>query len=99
YLRKLAEERGRDPDGIKIAARVGHKILAEPNPDCPRMLIGTADQVVDQIKRYQEAGVSHFVIDLFYRAPEIQNATIDDVITAIERLATEIRPRVQSAAV
>jgi hypothetical protein len=54
----------------------------------PRSLFtGTPVQIVETLRRYQELGIQNFRCDF-------PSASIDGVLQAMERFATEVRPQV-----
>jgi hypothetical protein len=53
----------------------------------PAPLSGTAQQMIDTIKRYEDAGVSHIVLGIRGRDPET-------MLTTARRFADEVRPNV-----
>ncbi len=100
-LRRLAERAGRDPDSIQIAARHPMKIMERtpapttataPSVGAPAVwpLVDTAERVAETVNRFQEAGVSHLVMDTFYSIPELHQETVDSVLVTMERFAQNV---------
>ena len=91
-LKRMAEAAGRDPGELGIAPRIPTKIVSdeslctEVNP-----LLGTAQQVIDNVGRFRDAGVTSFVIDTF-SIPELYGETADDIYNTMERFAAEVVP-------
>ena len=103
-LRRLAERAGRDAQSIQIAARHPMKIMertpepttaATPSVGAPAVwsLVDTVERVAEAVHRFQEAGVSHLVMDTFYSIPELHQETVDSVLTTMERFARSIIPQ------
>jgi probable F420-dependent oxidoreductase len=86
-LRALARQAGRDPQRITLA--MGSSIQFTDGPIAgPRSLFtGTPVQIVETLRRYQELGIQNFRCDF-------PSASIDGVLQAMERFATEVRPQV-----
>jgi alkanesulfonate monooxygenase SsuD/methylene tetrahydromethanopterin reductase-like flavin-dependent oxidoreductase (luciferase family) len=53
----------------------------------PTPLSGTAQEIIDNIRRYEDAGVSHIVLGIRGREPE-------EMIRTIRRFVDEVRPKV-----
>ena len=91
-LRRMAEAAGRDPNDFGIAPRIPTKLVTDEslctdvNP-----LLGTPQQVIDNVGRFRDAGVTSFVIDTF-SIPELYGETFDDVYNTMERFAAEVVP-------
>ncbi|MDP6548600.1 MAG: LLM class F420-dependent oxidoreductase [Dehalococcoidia bacterium] len=92
-LRGMAERAGRDPQEIGIAVRQPMKVVSDPAeaPDS-WLLFGTAEQVIDGVGRFAEAGVGHFVLDTFYSIPELWGETEETMLETMERFATTVMP-------
>ena len=87
-LERLGEEVGRDPSELELSVARG---LIPPGregesfiPD-RRMLGGSADEIVEELGRYAEAGVSLVLIQLSLLAPLVPEA--------LEWVAAEVLPR------
>lgn len=91
-LRRMAEAAGRDPDDFGIAPRIPTKLVTDEsictdvNP-----LLGTPQQVIDNVGRFRDAGVTSFVIDTF-SIPELYGETAEDIFNTMERFAAEVVP-------
>jgi probable F420-dependent oxidoreductase len=72
-VRRHAQEAGRDPASVALTARANVRL------DDP-------DRAVEQIRAYQEAGVSHLVLEVF--APDLDRSR-----ALLEVLAREVRPQ------
>lgn len=93
-LREMTAQAGRDPSALTIALRVPLSlgVPQRGGPDAPpgekrRPLTGNADEIVEDIGRYAEAGVSHMVLDYL-------GTRLEEFEEAIERFAAEVRPKV-----
>jgi alkanesulfonate monooxygenase SsuD/methylene tetrahydromethanopterin reductase-like flavin-dependent oxidoreductase (luciferase family) len=56
------------------------------------LLFGTAEQVIDGVGRFAEAGVGHFVLDTFYSIPELWGESVETMLETMERFATMVMP-------
>jgi hypothetical protein len=83
--RMLAEE-GRKPEAVQLAAKLPIVFRDEPAGADEPPTIGKPRAIVDALKRYQELGSSHFVLDVL---PERRQVALD----TMERFAQEVRPK------
>ena len=88
-----ARRAGRDPKSIALTIRVpmevrGRNAKAAAGDRPPFQ--GTADEIADDIRRYQALGVSHFVFD--HTVQELRA-----VLANIERFASDVRPKLTRA--
>jgi probable F420-dependent oxidoreductase len=85
-LRAFAQQAGRDPRRITLA--MGSSIqFTDGAATGPRSLFtGTSAQIVDTLRRYQELGIQNFRCDF-------PSLSIDGLLQAMERFATEVRPQ------
>ena len=85
-LRAFAQQAGRDPRRITLA--MGSSIqFTDGAATGPRSLFtGTSAQIVDTLRRYQELGIQNFRCDF-------PSLSIDVLLQAMERFATEVRPQ------
>ena len=84
-IRRLAEEAGRDPDGITLAHQMRYLINDEPYPEAPPG-VGSVRKIADDIKRFEEIGVQHIEL-----APP-PGPTTAAIVTQVRRFAEEVRP-------
>ena len=84
-LGDLCEEYGRARDAVKIGVKVQLEFTGQPTAEGQFPTQGRAQDIVDAIRRYQDAGVEHLVFDV---APEKREVLLD----TIERFADEVRP-------
>ena len=92
-LRKLAKARGRDPKVIDISARVPLRVVTNGKIPEPRpLLVGTPEQVVADIGRYKEAGVTGFMFDTYYGNPAVNDQDLKGVLATLEAFAEKVRP-------
>jgi probable F420-dependent oxidoreductase len=88
-LERLCREAGRDPASLSISTRVNNVAFGDSGDTVgrPSPLSGTAQQIIDTIKRYADAGVSHIVLGIRGRDAEAMCDTA-------RRFADEVRPHV-----
>ncbi|HSF31299.1 MAG TPA: LLM class F420-dependent oxidoreductase [Candidatus Tectomicrobia bacterium] len=86
-LRAFAQQAGRDPQRLTLA--MGSSIqFTDGAATGPRSLFtGTPAQIIEAIQRYQELGMQNFRCDF-------PSASIDGLLHAMERFASEVRPKV-----
>jgi probable F420-dependent oxidoreductase len=86
HLRAFAQQAGRDPQRITLA--MGSSIqFTDGAATGPRSLFtGTPAQIVETLRRYQELGIQNFRCDF-------PSLSIDGLLQAMERFATEVRPQ------
>lgn len=91
-----AQEAGRDPDRLDFAYSVNwyNDQDAERLPTGERRpLTGRPDQIADDIKRYEELGVRHMMVNLVTRYCN-QGSAIQPSLERMERFATKVMPHV-----
>jgi probable F420-dependent oxidoreductase len=87
-LEAMAAKAGRDLATLDITLLRPMQILDRPADGPRRALIGTAEQVAEDIRAYEQVGVSHLVLGF--------RTTIgQEMLQQIERFAAEVRPRLQ----
>lgn len=88
-LRQLCAEAGRDPATLSISTRVNNVAFGETGDTTgrPSPLSGTPQQMIDAIKRYEDAGVHHIVLGIRGRDTEAMLATA-------RRFVDEVRSKV-----
>lgn len=89
-----AQRAGRDPGAITLSFRVPMEVWpkrAKPPAGDRKPFIGTAEQVMTDIRQYQAHGVTHFVFD-----SAVQD--LKHMLTNLERFAEEVLPKVKRAA-
>jgi probable F420-dependent oxidoreductase len=84
-FRRVADRLGRDPQSVEISLLRPMQII--DRADAHRPLIGTPEQIADDIRVYQKLGVSHLVF-------AFRSSTAAEAVETIERFATQIRPLV-----
>lgn len=85
-FQRVAERVGRDPKTVELSLLRPMQILdrsAEPR----RPLIGTPEQIAEDIRDYQKLGVRHLVFSFRTR-------NLSEILDTIERFATQVRPLV-----
>jgi probable F420-dependent oxidoreductase len=83
-VRRAATEAGRDPSALRIVCRGSFNVTAERLGDGRRALWGTIDQIREDARRYEDAGVT----ELFFE-PNFQpgGGALDRALGAMEALA------------
>jgi probable F420-dependent oxidoreductase len=83
-VRRAATGAGRDPAALRIVCRGSYHVTAEPLPADRRALWGSLDQIRDDIRRYEAAGVTELFLE-----PNFQpgGPVLDRVLAAMEALA------------
>ena len=84
-LGRLCQEAGRNPDEVKISLRGMFRFADDQGTD-RNPLHGNTQQMTDDLRRYQEAGVDHIIMVPLGRTDE-------ELIEAIERIAKDVRPK------
>ena len=88
-LRRLCREVGRDPDSVEIASQVSNVGFGDAVPDANGLgipLSGTPQQMLDTLRRYEDAGVKHLVLGM-------SRTNIEEMVRTTERFADEVRAR------
>jgi probable F420-dependent oxidoreductase len=85
-LTAMAAKAGRDPATLEITLLRPFQILDRPTGEPRRPLIGSAEQVAEDIRAYERLGVRHLVFGF---------RTTDGpaMLEQVERFAAEVRPR------
>ncbi len=93
-FKKLAKARGRDPKALQITARAPLRVVTTGKIPEPRpLLVGAPEQIVEDIARYKEAGVTGFMFDTYYGNPAVNGQDLNGVLTTLEAFAQKVRPR------
>ncbi len=91
---ELAASRGQDASSLWVLARVPLRVYSDGRPPEPRpLLVGTPEQIVEDIGRYKEAGVTGFMFDTFYGNPAVNDQDLKGVLATLEAFAHKVRPR------
>jgi probable F420-dependent oxidoreductase len=85
-LEVIAAKAGRDPATLDLTLLRPMHILDRPGKGSRRPLIGTAEQVAEDIRAYEQVGVSHLVLG--FRTTDGQ-----EMLRQAERFAAEVRPQ------
>lgn len=91
-LDALCREAGRDPAEVPTLFKIAIRFADEPGhvpDDSGRSLSGSANQIVAGFEPYRRAGIDQVVTPL-------PAATPAEYLRALERLAREVRPRVEA---
>lgn len=85
YIRRKAEELGRDPKAIGLSVRAP-LVLADSSMSIDRAFAGTVDDVKSQLAAYRDAGVEYVVFE-----PPIFEG-LDRGLAVMERFMNEVAP-------
>ena len=95
-FKALAKARGRDPKSLAIVARAPLRVITNGDVPEPRpLLVGTPEQIVNDIGKYKEAGVTGFMFDTYYGNPAVNDQDLKGVLATLEAFSQSVRPRVQ----
>jgi probable F420-dependent oxidoreductase len=87
-FREIASKKGREAEKIPVALRAQLQIHRKPEPHSGKYpLVGPTSQIIENIHKYQEAGINYLVLDLFYGIPELASETLDSMLETMEQLA------------
>ncbi len=89
HLRRFCAEAGRDPASLTLSTRVNNVAFGDSGDTTgrPTPLSGTTQNMIDNIKRYEDLGLSHIVLGIRGQDPET-------MVTTARRFAEEVRPKV-----
>jgi probable F420-dependent oxidoreductase len=90
-LRALYERAGRDPATVTTAIGTRFRFTESAAGSDRHMITGTPRQMLDDVRRYQEAGVDE--IHLLHRAGTIEEVPTEELVTNWRRFAEEVRSR------
>jgi Lhr-like helicase len=95
-FKELAKARGRDMKRLEIVARVPLRVVVNGKvPDSRPLLVGTPEQIVNDIGVYRAAGVTGFMFDTYYGNPAVNDQDLGGVLATLEAFSQSVRPRVQ----
>jgi alkanesulfonate monooxygenase SsuD/methylene tetrahydromethanopterin reductase-like flavin-dependent oxidoreductase (luciferase family) len=88
-LRRLCTEAGRDPASLTISTRVNNVAFGDSGDTTgrPTPLSGTAQYIIDNIKRYEDAGGQHIVLG-------IRDRDTGTMLATAHRFVDEVRSKV-----
>ena len=93
-FKELAKARGRDPRTLQVVAMAPLRIITNGQaPEARPLLVGTPEQIVEDISRYREAGVTGYMFDTFYGNPAVNDQDLPGVLATLEAFAQRVRPR------
>jgi probable F420-dependent oxidoreductase len=81
-------EQGRDVSDFTISLRTSLEFTKDPLPEGRTPLTGTTQQIIDDVKRYQEVGLDHMSV-----GPRTTN--FQDATEYVERFASEVIPKAE----
>jgi alkanesulfonate monooxygenase SsuD/methylene tetrahydromethanopterin reductase-like flavin-dependent oxidoreductase (luciferase family) len=77
-----------------VVARAPLRVVTDVKPNEPRtLLVGTPEQIVEDIGRYKAAGVTGFMFDTYYGNPAVNDQGLTGVLATLEVFAREVLPR------
>lgn len=88
-LHRLAEQDRRDPAELTVALMGGITVTRQPAPAERSSLSGTPQQIGEELRRYEEAGLQHLVTGVRMEGDSSLQATL----AAMEVVAAEVLPR------
>jgi probable F420-dependent oxidoreductase len=95
HLRRVAEADRRDPTELTVAMTGAITVTAAPAGTDRAPLTGTAEQIVEGLNQYAEAGLQHLVTTI--RAES--DASLEGARAAMEQVAREVRPALAAGGV
>jgi probable F420-dependent oxidoreductase len=84
-LEVMATKAGRDPAGLEVTLLRPIQILDRPSGASRRPLIGNAEEVAEDIRAYEQAGLSHLVLGF-------RTTNGAEILQQIDRFAAEVKP-------
>ena len=81
-------EQGRDASDFTVSLRTSLEFTKDPLPEGRTPLTGSTQQIIDDVKRYQEVGLDHMSVGP--RTTDFQEA-----VEYIERFASEVIPKAE----
>src|SRR5438128_1840892 len=85
-VREHAEGAGRDPARVIVASRGSFRVTSTPQGQHRSVFCGSLQHIRDDVRRYEDAGVSEVFLDPSFQFPE---CSITDVLHQMEALAPE----------
>ena len=93
-FKALAKARGRDPNSLQVIARAPLRVITKGKAPEPRpLLVGTPEEIVKDIGKYKEAGVTGFMFDTCYGNPSVNDQDLEGVLATLEAFARKVRPK------
>jgi probable F420-dependent oxidoreductase len=84
-MEAMTAKAGRDPATLELTLLRPLQILNRASGDPRRALIGNAEEVAEDIRAYEQAGVSHLVFGF-------RTTNGEEMLQQIERFAAEVKP-------
>ena len=81
-------ERGRDASDFTVSLRTSLEFTKDPLPEGRTPLTGSTQQIIDDVKRYQEVGLDHMSV-----GPRTTN--FQETVEYIERFASVVIPKAE----
>ena len=91
-VEEAAERAGRDPTGLQVVSRGRVELTAEPQGPGRRPLVGSLDEIHEDVGRYREAGLSELFLE-FNLDPRLTasgsdpDASLQHVLSLLEELS------------
>lgn len=86
-VQAACEKEGRDPASVGLSVRM--RLRLDSQREDEGALRGSPDQIVDQIGRFAEMGVSHITMDI-----AAGGGAVDAQVEVMQRFASDVRPSV-----
>jgi probable F420-dependent oxidoreductase len=83
-VREHAERAGRNPNDMIIASRGSYRVTSTPQGRQRSVFSGSLQDIRDDVRRYEDAGVSEVFLDPSFQFPE---CSLTDVLRQMEALA------------
>jgi probable F420-dependent oxidoreductase len=83
-VREYAERAGRNPNDMIIASRASYRATSTPQGRYRSVFSGSLQDIRDDVRRYEDAGVSEVFLDPSFQFPE---CSITEVMRQMEALA------------
>jgi probable F420-dependent oxidoreductase len=83
-VREHAERAGRDPERVIVASRGSYRVTCTPQGRDRSVFCGSLQDIRDDVRRYEDAGVSEVFLDPSFQFPD---CTLTDVLRQMEAFA------------
>jgi probable F420-dependent oxidoreductase len=92
-LHGLCESRDRDPSTIILGVEHPLRVLPEES-GLDEPFIGSTDEIVDQLTRFAAEGATHFLFDMHFSSPKVDNVTIEQMLEGMHRISEDVMPKI-----
>ena len=86
-FRQVCADLGRAPEEIALSIRSSVRFVDDLNSDRTLPITGTVEQVVADLRRFEELGVSHVCL-----GPRPMSLNVDDMLDAVDVIGKEVIP-------